>query len=101
MSKQLSIHDYAVISKFRFQDVAETEITWAFFQQLKEEYELKADEKFQRNFMEYKYLITLAMFMGDLSTSFDRLVNLIQEFNDYRDEQAEQRSLLGYYDYNK
>ena len=86
MSKQLSIHDYAVISKFRFQHVAETEITWQFFQQLKEEYELKADEKFQRNFMEYKWLITMAMFMGDLQISFDRLVNLIQEYNEYRDK---------------
>lgn len=89
MSKQLSIHDYAVISKFRFQHVAETEITWAFFQQLKEEYELKADEKFQRKYLQYKYLITIAMFMGDLSTSFSRLVNLINDFNNYRDEQAE------------
>lgn len=86
MNNKLSLHDYAVISKFRFQQVAETEITWDFFQQLKEEYELKADEKFQKNFMEYKYLITVAMFMGDLSTSFDRLVNLVHEFNQYQDE---------------
>ena len=88
MNNKLSLHDYAVISKFRFQHVTETEITWDFFKQLKEEYELKADEKFQKNLMDYKWLINMAMFMGDLSTSFSRLVNLIQEYNEYRDKQS-------------